>query len=79
MEEKTIKIELTPQELYQLTLCVGHRISGVTQMFVNATSQEMAKGCAEINAFLEKLQIKLQSSLKTVGEKDADTTRKEKN
>lgn len=76
--EPVIKLELKASDVYQLLLCVNHRSTGVSQMFLNAINDEMLNGAKNLSAYLDNLALKLRSELEKVSE-DANTTREKKN
>ena len=76
-KEETITVELTPVEIFQLTLSVGHRIGGLMELFATATNGESEKSYQSQLAYLDSLNNKLKNKLleaKKDGEQQATET-----
>lgn len=74
-EEKTVSVELTLQEVYQILMSLGYRISGVGQLIVNAASPEMEKAYGNMVNFLTTLSNKFQKIL--IENKEAESNGKQ--
>ena len=78
-KEETITVELTPVEIFQLTLCVGHRIGGLMELFATATNADSEKSYQSQLGYLDNLNSKLKNTLleaKKDGEQQATETSK---
>jgi len=62
-KQETISLELTPVELGQLTLCIGHRIGGLMEQFANAPKLDDQKSYEGQMAFLERLNNKVKEKI----------------